>query len=194
MNTWILPADSPVKFVFADFDFDLDADFELGEDGYLDPIVYSAKINFGDSYLYHDNAIVAFFMHQWVYYTIIIVENSVYFVGQYIFTHMLGPILDEMMNHYRMQIQLPSPLVGQDTTAPFTFDYRSVTSPDIQEGYLDLHILGELLHNNYQCVMEADPLNFINSAVFSQLVVSESAATCIANQMARSPIGRVYLT
>ena len=42
--------------------------------------------------------------------------------------------------------------------------------------------------------MEADPLNFINSSVFSQLVVSESAATCIANQMARSQIGRVYLT
>lgn len=73
MNTWVLPADSPVKFTFKDFEFDLDADFELGEDGYLDPIVYSVKINFGESSLYHDNFILGFFMHQWVKYTLIIV-------------------------------------------------------------------------------------------------------------------------
>jgi hypothetical protein len=189
-----LPADSPVKFTFRDFDFDLDADFELGEDGYLDPIVYSAKIRFGESELTHDNFILGFFMHQWVKYTIIIVENSAQFIGQFMFTHMLGPILDEMMNHYRIQLHLASPLLGQGTVAPFTFDYRSVRSPDIQDGYVDLHILGELFHNNYQCDLQPDPMNFINSAVFSQLVVSESAATCIANQMARSQIGRVYLT
>lgn len=69
----MLPADSPVKFTFKDFEFDLDADFELGEDGYLDPIVYSVKINFGESSLYHDNFILGFFMHQWVKYTLIIV-------------------------------------------------------------------------------------------------------------------------
>jgi hypothetical protein len=176
-----LPADSPIKFTLKDFDFGLDADFELGEDGYLDPIVYSADIEFGESALTHDNFFVGFFMHQWVKYTLIIVENSIYFTGKYMFSHMLGPIMDEMFNHYRLQLHLPSPLLGQGTVAPFTFDYRSVRSPEIQDGYIDLHILGELYHNNYECELQPDPMNFINSAVFSQLVVSESAATCIAN-------------
>jgi hypothetical protein len=126
-----LPAESPVRFVIKDFELKFDADFVLGEDGYLDPVVNNAFVKFGETYLYHDNLIVAFFMHQWVKYEIIIVENAIYFVGAYIFTHMLGPVLDEMMNHYRLQLRLPSPLLGQGTTAPFTFDYRSVRSPDI---------------------------------------------------------------
>jgi len=114
-----------------DLDLDLEADFQLSSEGYLDPIVYGCKLNFGDSYLYHDNNIVAFFMHQYIYYTLIVIENSVYFVGQYIFTHMLGPVLDEMMNHYKTDITLASPLLGQTSTDKFTFDFRSVRSPNI---------------------------------------------------------------
>lgn len=193
-NTWLTPSVSPVKLVVKDLDLDLEADFQLSGEGYLDPVVYNCKLNFGDSYLYHDNSFVAFFMHQYIYYTLIVIENSVYFVGQYIFTHMLGPVLDEMMNHYRTNIRLPSPLLGQTSSDIFSFDFRSVRSPNIQEGYVDLFILGELIHNNYECVLEADDMGFVNNNVFSQLVVSESAATCIANSMARSRIGRVYLT
>lgn len=37
-------------------------------------------------------------------------------------------------------------------------------------------------------------MDFINSNTFSQLVVSESAATCIANSMANSKIGRTVLS
>jgi hypothetical protein len=97
-----LPAESPVRFVIKDFDLKFDTALELGDDGYLDPVVYNAFVKFGETYLYHDNLIVAFFMHQVVKYEMIIVENSIYFVGQYMFTHMLGPVLDEMMNHYRL--------------------------------------------------------------------------------------------
>ena len=76
----------------------------MDENGYLDPVVYDADIQFGESYLYHDNPVEAFFMHQIVYFGIVIIENSVYFVGQYIFTNMAGPIIDGYLNHYKMLI------------------------------------------------------------------------------------------
>ena len=73
LNTWFLPAESPIKFIIKDFDFKLDADFRLDDNGYLDPIVNSVRINLGSSELQHDNFIVGFFMHQWIKYTMIIV-------------------------------------------------------------------------------------------------------------------------
>jgi len=36
----------------------------------------------------------------------VIVENSSWWAGKYIFSHMLGPVLDEMLNHYKFDIEL----------------------------------------------------------------------------------------
>lgn len=36
-------------------------------------------------------------------------------------------------------------------------------------------------------------MNFSNEETFSQWVISESAATCMANSLARSKIGHVHL-
>lgn len=47
---------------------------------------------------------MAYYMHQFVYYGIVMVENSAYFLGTYIFSHMLGPLMDNMMNDYRFHI------------------------------------------------------------------------------------------
>jgi len=107
-----MPSNSKVELIFKDFDVSFKADLKLDEHGYLDPIVYDAELNFGDSYLYHDNAIIAFFMHQWVYFAIVILKNSVYFVGQYIFTDMMGPVLDSALNHYKMEMNMASPISG----------------------------------------------------------------------------------
>lgn len=41
--------------------------------------------------------------------------------------------------------------------------------------------------------MDADYMDFVNSATFSQLVVSESAASCWMNQWAASSIGKFDL-
>ena len=86
--------------IFKDFKFDFDTDFRLDDNGYLDPIVKKCDISFGESYLFHDNVIVGFFMHQFVYFGIVIIENSSYFVGEYIFSNMMGPVLDNFLNHY----------------------------------------------------------------------------------------------
>jgi len=49
------------------------------------------------------------------------------------------------------------------------------------------------MHNNHTCTIEPDYMDFVNSNTFSQLVISESAASCIANSMANSKIGKTYL-
>jgi hypothetical protein len=193
VNSFVLPSKSRVELIFQDFDVDFQADLKLDENGYLDPVVYDAEIKFGSSYLYHDNKIMAFVMHQFVYFAIVIVENSVYFVGDYIFSEMMGPVVDKMLGHYKTQITLKSPLPGQSTSATYDFDFRNTRSPFIGEGYIDLFFLGEIIHSGHECVIEPDFMDFVNSETFSQLVMSESAATCMANTMAASPIGFIHL-
>jgi hypothetical protein len=54
---------------------------------------------------------------------------------------------------------------------------------------VDFFFVGEVLHNKHTCQIEADKMDFMNTQTFSQLVISESAATCIANSWAHSLIG-----
>lgn len=184
-----------MELIFEDFDFNFQTDLVLDENGYLDPVVYDCDIKFGNSYLYHDNKIVAFVMHQFVYFAIVIVENSVYFVGDYIFSNMMGPIIDKALNHYKTGIILKSPFQGQTSEAQFDFDFRNTQSPFIGEGYMDSYFLGELLYHPIDdtlvegdhgyapanCTLEHDFMSFMNSETFSQLVITESAFTCMLN-------------
>lgn len=79
----------------------------------MKPITYGADIKFGESYLYHDNTWVAIFMHQVVQFGLVIIENSVYFVGEYIFTNMAGPVLTNFLNDYQLPLNhIPSPFRG----------------------------------------------------------------------------------
>lgn len=101
-----MPDFSPIRLEFDNFDVDFNCDLELMQEGYLKPIVYAIDIKFGKSYFYHDNAIVAFVAHQFVEFAIVIIENSTYFVGQYIFTGMLGPVLTSFLNNYQMNLPI----------------------------------------------------------------------------------------
>lgn len=111
-DSWILPDFSKVELEFQNFDFDLNCDLALKPEGFLDPVVYGVDIKFGNSYFYHDNAIVSFVMHQFVEFAIVIIENSVYFVGQYIFNGMLGPVITEFLNNYKLDIIQPAYFPG----------------------------------------------------------------------------------
>lgn len=151
-------------------------------------------IKFGDSYLYHDNAIIAFVMHQFIYFAIVIVENSVYFVGQYIFSNMLGPVMDTFLDHYRQTLYVPQLFIGQDGWDEFKFDYRNVWNPYIGDGYADFFFAGELLSPKYEGCEDMKPsmMQFSNSD-FSQLVVSEAAATCLMTTISKSKIGKYQI-
>lgn len=180
--------------IFKDFKIDFETDLVLDEHGYLDPVVYSADIHFGESYLYHDNPITAFIMHQFIYFGIVIIENSVYFVGQYIFTNMMGPVMDNFLNHYMLPFAFPSMVRGQNSWDLFTLDFRQTQSPYIGQGWIDFFINGELLYAGEGCELVNDNLQFsVAGATQSQLVISESAATCIANKMGKSHLGHMVL-
>jgi hypothetical protein len=118
----------------------------------------------------------------------------VYFVGDIIFSKVGGPLMDRVLNDYVTEIVLPTPFAGQDGAAKFVLDYRHTMSPEIHYGYIDMFIVGELAYiphigldstrhgsAGYDCTLEPDWTDFINSDTFSQIVISESAATCMAN-------------
>ena len=100
VNTWIWPSESQVQLIFKDFDIDFQTQLKLDKYGYLDPVVFGVKINFGESFFYHDNAIEQILLHQIIKFVIVMVENTSWLVGDTIFTEMLGPVLDKFMNHY----------------------------------------------------------------------------------------------
>lgn len=125
---------------------DFQCNFYIDENGYLDPVVYDVDIFWGESYLYHDNKIIQFVMHQWLYFGMLMVENSVYFVGDMIFSHVGGPLMDRALNDYMTEVTLHSPLPGQEAAATFSFDFRNTISPEIHYGYMDLFIVGEFIN------------------------------------------------
>ena len=63
INTWLIPADSLIKLQFVDFDLNTQFDLRLDDNGYLDLIVNDVNINFGDSFLYHENWFIEFWLH-----------------------------------------------------------------------------------------------------------------------------------
>ena len=86
-------------------------------------------------------------MHQFIYFAIIIVENSIYFIGEYVFTRMGGPLMDRFFNHYQFPFAFPSLVRGQNTWDLFEFDFRQTAAPEIHQGYMDLFFSGELMYN-----------------------------------------------
>lgn len=194
VNTWILPSDSKIDLEFKNLEFEFQVDLKLTDKGYIKPIVYDVQIKFGDSYFYHEDQFIAFIMHQFIYFSIVIIENSVYFVGEYIFTNMMGPIIDNYLNHYNFDFNMTSPLPGQDTKALFRMNYENTQDPYIGDGWFDTFMEGQLSYEGMGCEINAEPMEFVgDDSAYSQLVISDSAASCMAKTIARSPIGRIEL-
>ena len=78
----------------------------------MNPIVKSCHISFGNTHIYHDSPLIAILMHQVIYYLKVVIENSVYFVGDQIFTNLLGPVIDYFLNDYIFPIQFQSLIKG----------------------------------------------------------------------------------
>jgi len=86
-------------------------------------------------------------MHQFVYFGIVIIENSVYFVGEYIFTNMMGPVMDSFLNHYQFPFYLASLVRGQNTWDTFSYDFRNTKDPEIFQGQADFFLAGDLIYD-----------------------------------------------
>jgi hypothetical protein len=63
---WYYPSKSEIIVYIEDFDVDFGFDLKLDEKGYLDPVVWDVVINYGDSYVWHDNWYVQYTMHQFL--------------------------------------------------------------------------------------------------------------------------------
>jgi hypothetical protein len=170
-----------------------DMDLKLDEKGYIDPIVYNTKLSFGESTIHHEDPWTAFCLFQAVEFAFIMIRNSVFLLGQYLFTDMLGPVIDEFLNHYRFDFYIWSPFKGQDKYSVMSFDYRSTRSPVIGDGFVEFFYVGELAHghlSNSKCKMDSvKDMDFMSHGTFSQIVMSEAAAACWATAFSESAIG-----
>ena len=153
-------------------------------------------MKFGDSYVYHENFWAKFIMHQVLQFGMIMVENTASFCGELIFSQIGEPVLTSFFNQYQyIARQVPSPLKGQELTlADFGFDWRLTNDPVIREGEMDLKMLGGFFYAyGAPCQIEHDAFDFMDHDITSQWVMTESAATCMANAMAESPFGSLNL-
>lgn len=140
-------------------------DMKLNDKGYVDPIIYYTKLNFGDSFLHHEDPFTAFCLFQIVDFSLIMIRNSVFLIGQYIFTDMLGPIINDFLNNYTFDFYIWSPFMGQNKYTIMSFDYRQTRTPYIGDGFLEFYYVGELAHNHLslsKCKMdEIKPMKFM---------------------------------
>ena len=60
-------------------------------------------------------------------------------------------------------------------------------------GTADLFLAGDIIYNESGCALSPDHLEFLDVAEKSQIVISESTASCFANQIAQSDIGLIKL-
>ena len=141
----------------------------------------------------------------------------------------MGPVMDNLLNHYQFKFAYPSLVRGQGTLDNFVLDWRNTHSPNISsKGYIDFAFSGEIhkyggakdiyhqiLSNekdpnskrlididvkpeqsiastNY-CDIPNNPIEFLEDEVLSQIVISQTLATCWANEFAKSVIGNIIL-
>jgi hypothetical protein len=104
-------------------------------------------------------------------------------------------VLTSFFGDYKFPLnQMPSPFLGQEgTVADFTLDWRPTRDPEIRQGGMDARMEGEILYKDFACSLAPDPFEFMLEAVYSQAVMTESAASCLFNAVAASPIGKLNL-
>lgn len=123
----MLPDEEEITVKIKDFDINFHTSFELNEKGFLDPIVYGCEINFGESMITNSNPFMELVYHNFIEFSKVMIENSAWFFGKYMFTHLLGPVLDNFSNHYILPFYYVSELPGhENATEKFHIDFRSV--------------------------------------------------------------------
>jgi len=146
-------------------------DMKLDKNGYIDPIVYNTYLGFGESFIHHEDPLTAFCLFQVVEFSFVMIRNSVFLIGQYIFTDMLGPVIDQFLNHYHFDFYIWSPFKGQNKYSIMSFDYRNTRSPYIGDGFLEFYYVGELAYqhlDNSKCQMsDIKPMKFMAHKTYS---------------------------
>lgn len=163
------------------------------ESGYLKPIISQMQVSFGASSVKHDNWLMTLIMRQVIDLAMVIVENSSYFLGKYVYADQMEPILTYAMNDYKLPFTLPNLLPGQSVASDFELDFRNTYKPFIGNGFMEMWFIGDLLFDGKSCGVNFQevPMAFIEDDKFTQLVMTESALSCIANSIAASNHGTI---
>ena len=90
-------------------------------------------------------------MHQLLQFSFIMIENSAWFFGEFMFTNMLGPVFDKALNHYRYVFPIFSLLDGYHDMQPFTMDMRNTMDPFVEEHSITFGFFGELYKAGEGC-------------------------------------------
>jgi hypothetical protein len=126
------------------------------------------------------------------------IENTVWMTGALIYTQLGEPVMTTFLNDYRLPLRrMESPFKGQYAVADFHLDYRNTQDPILNEGVMQAYFMGEVLYSTHKCKMEPNAFDFLDDmsvvSSVSQIVITESAATCAFNSIAASPIGTLDL-
>lgn len=135
VDSWWMPADGPVELVIDGFVVDAWVQLEQKR-GFLNPIFYDLGIDFGDSYLYHENWWAQLMMWQTVKLAFVIVKNGMFFFGRYVFNDMFAGIIDTVLHNYHYFFYLNDPVDGADQKAMYNVDYRMTRDPYIGNGHI----------------------------------------------------------
>ena len=188
LTNWFGVDNSEVYIELQDVKFDLVTSLYVGRDGMLTPSVRDLSIDLGDSKVSHNRILTSIIANEFIPLAFSVIENGLTFFGDWILGNMLAPVLDNALGHYRYKFRMDHFLPGQNVTDIFEFDFRNTYSPSIYDGYADFYIAGDLWYRNEGCNLTNDQLEFVENIRRadgnSQIVISESAAKCWANQIA----------
>ena len=104
-------------------------------------------------------------------------------MGEYIFSGMFEPILTRSMQQYKIPVHLGEAFHGQSGQDDFHLDIRSVQAPYIGDGFMDMYLVGETWYQDRGCPspLAENNIHFINNHEMSQIVITESAFSCMLN-------------
>jgi len=191
---WWMPNEGPVSWEFKEFAMSMELELKATEEGYIRPIVHNAVLDFGYSYLYHEDEWLSFLSYTFLEFGIVCMENSVFYWGDFMWSRMLGPMISYGTNDFKYTTPyLPSPFPGQNAAAQFDFDWRQTKDPFVGPDFLELFLVGDLkwVGNSKSCINDRTPLN--TDMATSTIAISDTAASCMAEQFWNSPLGQLNL-
>jgi len=151
-RNWLGHHDEGAVFLdINNIDIDYSCYFKLDDGGFLDPVVFKVKVDMADSKYKFDNWFWEIFTYQTVEFAIVVLENSAWFTGEYLFSAVLGPVMDAWLNHYQVTKVFPNPLRGQDTVDTLGLDYKNTRDPLITDKHIQFYLFGEALYKGKGC-------------------------------------------
>lgn len=191
INTWIFPSENDVEINIKGLDVDFKAYLVLDEHGYIDPIVYFSNIDFGETQVKHSNWFTELLLGQLVELSLVIIENSTWAFGEFMFTQIMGPAMDKALNHYKWLF----PIYEMSGKKHMMYvDFRNTMDPQIFDNYVDFEMLGEMIYQDHGCTTyDPEPLSFW-PVDQSQFVLSDVAATCMAEQLSKTPYNTLVIS